>query len=581
MFAALGASSAGVALAEETCDAFSVGVASSMQRVRPNGDEYGPFPRRGVSAQGVSLRLARNEWESVQICVKQTGGDLHKVRVVVDGDLTREGEGVFASSNITCSVVGYVNVTNKPPYRYGFTTKSDNPAGYYRATAPHRGGWWPDPILDFLGEADVKKGVSQSFWVRVHCPHDQSSGTYRGALIVSAEGGEPRRIPFAVRVNDFTLGRCSALPLLITFKPAGSKRDAASAVSCWSRHRERWIDFLADYFIVPDDLYRVDYGECKIDFDTLERLKREGRLGLFNLGYWGYPQSTNETHLASMRKDIDSRIGKAYRAAKERGLLEHAYIFGCDEVNPDKFSLVKSTAEYLKARFPDVPISTTARDGGYGVGTPLAAVDWFAPFSTWYKRGVADKSRAAGHKVWWYVCCTPEGNLAPAGWYVDRQAIEGRMLMGAQAVRMRPDGFLYYQTASWAGNKCIESGPYTAWNPRSCLEYNGDGSWVCAGPGGIPLSTIRLENFRDGLEDYAYAKILERLLKDVENGKCNVKSDGGVWISRAKAALAVTREVMDTMTNYTGDPVVLYRWRDEMADLIEEAMAATFHRGNS
>jgi len=187
MFAALGASSAGVALAEETCDAFSVGVASSMQRVRPNGDEYGPFPRRGVSAQGVSLRLAINEWESVQICVKPTGGDLHKVRVVVDGDLTREGEGVFASSNITCSVVGYVNVTNKPPYRYGFTTKSDNPAGYYRATAPHRGGWWPDPILDFLGEADVKKGVSQSFWVRVHCPHDQSAGTYRGALIVSAE----------------------------------------------------------------------------------------------------------------------------------------------------------------------------------------------------------------------------------------------------------------------------------------------------------------------------------------------------------------------------------------------------------
>jgi hypothetical protein len=27
---------------------------------------------------------------------------------------------------------------------------------------------------------------------------------------------------------------------------------------------------------------------------------------------------------------------------------------------------------------------------------------------------------------------------------------------------------------------------------------------------------------------------------------------------------------MDTMTNFTDDPAVLYRWRDAMADLIEE-----------
>ena len=28
---------------------------------------------------------------------------------------------------------------------------------------------------------------------------------------------------------------------------------------------------------------------------------------------------------------------------------------------------------------------------------------------------------------------------------------------------------------------------------------------------------------------------------------------------------------MDTMTNYTGDPAAVLRWRDAMADLIEEA----------
>ena len=48
-------------------------------------------------------------------------------------------------------------------------------------------------------------------------------------------------------------------------------------------------------------------------------------------------------------------------------------------------------------------------------------------------------------------------------------------------------------------------------------------------------------------------------------------SNRASWAQRAGEALAVPREVMDSMTNYTDDPAVLYRWRDEMANLIEEA----------
>ena len=140
--------------------------------------------------------------------------------------------------------------------------------------------------------------------------------------------------------------------------------------------------------------------------------------------------------------------------------------------------------------------------------------------------------------------------------------------MGAQAVRMRPDGFLYYQLSVWNSRRCITSGPFTTWDPRSWMTYHGDGAWTCVGPGGRPLPTIRLENFRDGLEDYAYAKILEaKLLKAEQSMPKGKLSD---WIRRAKAALAVPCEVMDSLINYTDDSSVLYRWRNEMADLIEE-----------
>ena len=49
-----------------------------------------------------------------------------------------------------------------------------------------------------------------------------------------------------------------------------------------------------------------------------------------------------------------------------------------------------------------------------------------------------------------------------------------------------------------------------------------------------------------------------------------------IWYRNDRPISTITkrdraREVMDTMTNYTDDPAVLYPWRNGMADLIEEA----------
>ena len=88
----------------------------------------------------------------------------------------------------------------------------------------------------------------------------------------------------------------------------------------------------------------------------------------------------------------------------------------------------------------------------------------------------------------------------------------------------------------------------------------------------LPLATIRLENFRDGLEDLWYVRILERKLKEIEIGKCKKGSTNAVeWAKRARELLAVPNEVARSVRDFSTDPAVLYRWRDDMADLIEEA----------
>src|SRR5512138_2853154 len=110
--------------------------------------------------------------------------------------------------------------------------------------------------------------------------------------------------------------------------------------------------------------------------------------------------------------------------------------------------------------------------------------------------------------------------------------------MGAMTARQRPDGFLYYQISIWNSRRPITSGPFTAWDPRSWTTYHGDGSWTCLGPGATPLPTIRLENFRDGLEDYAYARILEATVAKIESSS-QLAASRAEWLKNAKALLAV------------------------------------------
>lgn len=557
---------------------FLLGTASSMDHVLPRG----AFKAKPVPAEGLGVRLARNESESLQLVVAPFDKDLRDVRVKVSGNL-----GAFSATNIACDVVGYVETKERPQYGVGYNVATNGGVGYLRQTRPAMVGWWPDPILGFLDGVDIGGFDVQGFWVRVHCPSNQAAGTYRGTLEVSARDIAPVRIPFSVRVNDFALGRVSALPLAITFRPSPSgsvhevasveakRRDPEGPVNVWRRHFDEWVDFLADYLITYDDIYHFDKVESERGQERLRALKRlrdQGRIGWFNIGHWWRnPDRNSVNSIGKWREEYIPRLRDFYEAAKELGVADLAYAYGCDEFFPKSFESVREAAEEVKKALPNVPVFTTTFDGNFGVGSALGIVDWFCPGTAAFTRksgtGGVDAARKEGRKVWWYVC---DGPLPPyANLWVENQPIEARLLMGAQAVRMKPDGFLYYQISKWANPRCITSGPFTDWEPLNWKTYHGDGQLTCIGPDGTPLPTVRLENFRDGLEDYAYAKILERMLKERETG--NRERGTEDWVRRAREALAVPVEVMESMTNFTDSAEAVYRWRDEMADLIEEA----------
>ncbi len=514
-------------------DKMLVGFATSMEKVLPRD-----VPCRPRVSKRVSLSLARNEKESFQVLVTPRAGDLQNVRVSV-GDLKTAGGDTFSAEHINCDVTGYVETKTRPPYNVSYV------------------GWWPDPILDFLGPVAIKQDDLQSFWIRVRAPKGQAPGLYRGTLTVAAEGAEPLGFDLSVRVYPFTLPDCTPLPTAITFfeHPAQMGGDDR-----WDQMKFAYADFLADYYIDYDSLYRGGPP----DFDIIKHLHDRGQLCAFNLGNvfnGGAPEQNFDAEIAK----VIARIKPAYDQAKALGVLDHAYIYGFDEQSAGQFPLLERCAQELRKAFPDVILMTTSYDKSYGMDTVVKTMDAWTPLTPSFDPAKAAQARAAGKYVWWYICCGPHN--PHANWFVEYAAIESRLLMGAMTARQRPDGFLYYSLSIWNQNHPIQQGPFTDWNPVSWTTYHGDGSLFCSGADGKPVPTIRLENYRDGQEDYAYAVILEHIIKAVA-AKPNPTAQEQAWLTQAKAALPVPEKLMMSMSEYSHDPAALSEWRDGMAEAI-------------
>ena len=551
-------------------DRMLLGKATSMDQVRPRETDV----RLAAAARDLSLRLARGEHESFQLLVMSADGrPLKGVRV------RAEVEGL---TNIACTAVGYVNATNETCYRQAYCVPTNAPAGYARLSRRTPLGWYADPLPPFLRAADVAPLDVQSFWVRVRCPADASAGVHRGTLTVEAEGEPARKLPFAVRVNGFALPKASPLPLAVTFGPMvftsveqmgtegvrrfeAIRRNPSAPVNLWKRREAEWGATLADYYITMSSIY---HSSASLPHrETLKRLRDEGRLGNFCLGYYGAVTSDAPAVVEAWRARTLPRLRRNLEDAKELGIEKLGYIYGCDEAVPAKFDGVARAVAILKDEFPDVPVATTAVDDCYGTTNQLGRMDWFMPLTRHYFPETAETARRQGRQVWWYVAC---GEHPPwANLFVESLPSEGRLLMGAQAWRMKTQGFLYYEMTIWqtARPMTAAEGPFTSW-PATTWQpskaYDGDGTWIYCGEDGVPVPTIRLENFRDGLEDYAYLKLLRE-----KYAARTDKSDA--WAKAAEAALAIPADVMVDMKTYTDDPVRVLAWRDRMADLIEAA----------
>ena len=417
------------------------------------------------------LQMARNEVEGLQLIFRAER--TVALRLAVEQLAHQASGAAFSPDDIDLLQVGYVLTKRPDEYPVDFA------------------GWWPDPLLP-RGQFSIRRGENQVAWLRLKTRKATVPGVYRGRVGVWADGQRLGAIPLELQVYDATLPDSTTVQT--AFSLYGDMLQQVYGTERAAALRRSYVDFIADHRINLDHLYR----RATPDLEELAVLAARGQLNAFNLLYLDASASYNRAGL----KELAARLDPVVAHLHGLGLIDKAYIYGFDEVELDDFDKMQRVFAFIKKRYPQLRTATTARDPGLGLDSRLGdVVDIWVPLSAAYEGDTAAQARRVGAEVWWYICVSPTHPYA--NWFIEYPALEARLLWW-MAHQRGIGGFLYYAMNRWPDQRApLRADVYgrVAWNPASFGTANGDGSLFYAGPDG-PISSIRLENVRDGIEDY-------------------------------------------------------------------------------
>jgi hypothetical protein len=100
------------------------------------------------------------------------------------------------------------------------------------------------------------------------------------------------------------------------------------------------------------------------------------------------------------------------------------------------------------------------------------------------------------------------------------------------------------------------------------FKTNGDGFLTYPGKDMTPLSSVRLEVIRDGIEDYECLAMLARLTQEAKSVPAERRPAPDV-LQEAESLCLVPETISRTLTDYTKDPKLIFERRRAANDMIE------------
>ncbi|MBC2601819.1 glycoside hydrolase domain-containing protein [Puniceicoccus vermicola] len=515
---------------------FVVGLADSMVKVMPKD-----LPANLTIDDEVSISLAGGEKEAFQVAVMPYANPAEKITVSLSELRGPDGE-VLSADMTGVELVTFTETTYKTEPNIDYI------------------GWWPDALMDVEEPIDVAMGDVQTWWVRLAAPRDQKAGVYTGKVSVASDGKEVASYDLNVTVRGFNVPKHAPIPTALTFMDRNWNKvtaigDEDNFEENWEKIKYDYADFLAEYMINMDSIYRTPkMGRIDtIDWDIVEYLHEKGELVNVCLGYyWGTKDETVEL------------FRPHYEKAKELGVLDHVYIYGYDERGSNEYPNIEKFSKKFREAYPEIDlILTTSQDHSYGFDSPMKSLIGWCPIISRYNPTLAEKAREEGRQVWLYTCVWPPHPYPNI--FTDYPSIDNRILSGMMLAKYKPDGYLYYHTTWWRTPGGIDTYPYTNWSPETFPGANGDGAYFAIDSDANLLPTVRVENYRDGLEDLSYYMILQNQVK-INEASDNPDEE---WLEQAREALDATNTYVESRIDWTKDPQEVRQYRDQLAEAIE------------
>lgn len=473
--------------------------------------------------QSVSIDAAGNEYQGVQLCLR--GGE-RKVRLTWSDDsspIIRDNAKLFR--------VFYVNVTTP-------TTKLGS----------HR-GWYPDPLVprDFGAlqsvPGSVNPGPTTPFYILVHVPLGTPAGTYAATLHVE-NGDEVKDVPFSLRVWNFGWSKIStrsafamsqdnlerSLPRNFDYDGQNKAEVLRNFYTMMKQHgiSPMTVNYLPKVSDSSGSVAEGDWASKVAPFLD----ETGGGVGLQDnqLPFlrW-FPWSRSQNPGSSAILNYLTQMTQIY---KERGWHDKAYIYILDETT-------KRWEEKQAERYARLAHQASARSGyrvkflltddprprslgGVKTANTFLYDDvdiWTLRYYYFFGRIPAVRERQnAGKEIWWYSYVNDAVGRTPS-FVIDKPHIDSRV-WGWMMEEWNVDGLLNWGFNRW-GKPVTGNGwrdPYR--NPLSLikgnLRSNGCTSLLYPGyyprygldrPTAAPVSSLRLEALRDGLEEREYLKL--------------------------------------------------------------------------
>ncbi len=452
-------------------------------------------------------------------------------------------------------------VSLRAPKRYGsvtFSCTSQTKEGaptmtiYRETTIPTGGKYYPDPLAPFSGKLTLLADTTTTLYLSFAADKDTAAGAH--SYTFALDGQDVCTVN--VHVWDFALpDTLSCATAMGLYKESIAKMHPGVEGEALDALYVAYYDTLLSYKVSAYDL-PYDILDSRAD------------------AYMSNPLVT--AFKVPTCHDDDPRLTRIYEKLCSNPVwLAKAYFYPLDEpTSKAHLEDLAALCERLKRIAPEIKVCTpffrnidydkdtdqiTFMTGRTTLWCPKsymyvtsniyseAQMVKYAPFG----ERMAER-KAAGDKVWWYVCWEPGdpyNNL-----FIDQKGVQHRILFWQQYDH-GVDGFLYWGANYWLGTA-------DPWNDMATVkdlssDVYGDGSLLYNGSQvGLAnaCGSLRLAAVRDGIEDFELLKLAEELL-------------GKDWVDE------MVDKVTPSLTRYSTDSDNFTAVRKAIGDAVEEKLS--------